>query len=63
VTWTDLATSVLSIDERRAHAAEIQETAGRHLARRAEIEERARALGEHDRIVRPERAAPAPAAD
>ena len=63
VTWTDLATSVLSIDERRAHAAEIQETAGRHLARRAEIEERARALGEHDRIVRPEQAAPAPAAD
>jgi len=32
VTWTDLTTSVISMDEKRAHAAEIQETASRHAA-------------------------------
>ena len=39
VTWTNLSTSVISMDEKRAHAAEIQETAERHAALRAEIEE------------------------
>jgi hypothetical protein len=41
VTWTDLSASVISMDEKRAHAAEIQETASRHAALRAEIEDRA----------------------
>ena len=60
VAWTDLTTSVISMDEKRAPAAEIQETAERHQKLRAEIEERAGAFGEYDRIVRPERAAPGP---
>jgi multimeric flavodoxin WrbA len=58
VAWTDLTTSVISMDEKRAHAAEIQETAERHQKLRAEIEERARPFGEYDRIVRPDRAVP-----
>jgi hypothetical protein len=37
VEWTDLDTSVLSMAEKRAHAAEIQETAARHAGRRADI--------------------------
>jgi multimeric flavodoxin WrbA len=41
VTWTDLATSVISMDEKRAHAAEIQQTAARHQEQHAEIEKRA----------------------
>ena len=58
VTWTDLSASVISMDEKRAHAAEIQETAKRHAALRAEIEDRAREFDAYDPTVRP---APAPA--
>lgn len=53
VTWTDLTTSVISMDEKRAHAAEIQETAKRHAAERAQIEERAREFDVYDPTVRP----------
>jgi hypothetical protein len=53
VEWTDLTTSVISMAEKRAHAAEIQETAARHAARRPEIDERAAAIGEFETIVRP----------
>ena len=42
VTWTDLSASVISMDEKRAHAAEILQTAERHAGLRAEIEDRAR---------------------
>jgi multimeric flavodoxin WrbA len=53
VTWTNLATSVISMDEKRAHAAEIQQTAGRHAQVRAEIDRRARAFEAYDPAVRP----------
>jgi multimeric flavodoxin WrbA len=53
VTWTDLTASVISMDEKRAHAAEIQETAQRHGQVRAEIEERARAFEAYDPVIRP----------
>ena len=55
VTWTNLSTSVISMDEKRAHAVEIQETAERHREVRAEIEERARAFEAYDRTVQPPR--------
>jgi multimeric flavodoxin WrbA len=55
VTWTNLSVSVISMDEKRAHAAEIQETAERHRELHAEIEERSRAFEAYDRTVRPER--------
>jgi hypothetical protein len=55
LTWTDLTSSVISMDEKRAHAAEIQDTAGRHAGLREQIEERARAFEAYDRSVRPER--------
>jgi len=42
VTWTDLATSVISMDEKRAHSAEIQQTAARHAELREQIDKRAR---------------------
>ncbi|MGO9525640.1 hypothetical protein, partial [Mycobacterium sp.] len=58
VTWTNLSTSVISMDEKRAHAAEIQETAERHHQVRAEIAERARAFEAYDPVVRPERVLP-----
>jgi hypothetical protein len=58
VTWTNLSTSVISMDEKRAHAAEIQETAERHREVRAEIDERARAFEAYDPAVRPERVPP-----
>jgi hypothetical protein len=59
VTWTDLSTSVISMEEKRAHAAEIQQTAERHAPLRAAIEERARVFETYDRTVRPEHARPA----
>jgi multimeric flavodoxin WrbA len=59
VTWTDLSTSVISMAEKRAHAVEIQETAGRHGQVRAEIDERAREFDAYDPVVRPERVSPA----
>jgi hypothetical protein len=43
VVWTDLSTSVISLEEKRAHYVEIVETAQRHAAQRAEIDERAMA--------------------
>jgi hypothetical protein len=55
VTWTDLSASVISMDEKRAHAAEIQETASRHAALRAEIEDHAHEFDAYDPTVRPER--------
>jgi hypothetical protein len=56
VTWTDLSTSVISMDEKRAHAAEIQETAARHRELGDQIAERARDFEAYDPTVRPERA-------
>jgi hypothetical protein len=58
VTWTDLASSVISMDEKRAHAAEIQETAARHAGLRDQIEQRARAFEAYDPVVRPLGAVP-----
>ena len=54
VTWTDLTSSVISMDEKRAHAAEIQDTAARHHQFREQIDERARAFEAYDPTVRPE---------
>ena len=59
VRWTDLSSSVISMDEKRAHAAEIQETAARHAQARAEIEERARQFETWDPAIRPDRLTPA----
>jgi multimeric flavodoxin WrbA len=53
VSWTNLATSVISMEEKRAHAAEIQETAERHRPLRAEIDRRAEAFEAYDPSVRP----------
>jgi multimeric flavodoxin WrbA len=61
VTWTDLSVSVISMAEKRAHAAEIQDTARRHGEFRAQIDERARAFEAWDPVVRPDRAGAAPA--
>jgi multimeric flavodoxin WrbA len=60
VTWTDLSVSVISMAEKRAHAAEIQDTARRHGELRAQIDERARAFEAWDPVVRPGRAGAAP---
>jgi len=59
VTWTDLSTSVISMQEKRAHAVEIQETAERHRQVRAEIDERSREFEAYDPVVRPEHISPA----
>jgi multimeric flavodoxin WrbA len=59
VTWTNLSTSVISMDEKRAHAGEIQETAEHHRQRREQIEERARGFEAYDPIMSPERVSPA----
>jgi len=53
VRWLDLTTSVISMDERRAHAVEIQETADRHHAQRADIDRRAAEFDAYNRLVRP----------
>ena len=53
VAWTDLTTSVLSMAEKRAHAAEIQATAARHQALRPQIEAKAAEFAGYDRRVRP----------
>jgi hypothetical protein len=58
VTWTNLSTSVISMDEKRAHAGEIQETAERHRQVRAELEERAQAFDAYDPTIRPGRVSP-----
>jgi hypothetical protein len=53
VRWTDTDTSVLSMAEKRSHAAEIQRTAARHAPLRDVIEQRAAAYQEYDPAVRP----------
>ncbi|HEY7622390.1 MAG TPA: flavodoxin family protein [Solirubrobacteraceae bacterium] len=53
VDWTDLTTSVISMDEKRTHYAEIVDTAERHAQQRDEIEARAAAYAAFDRVVRP----------
>ena len=53
VTWTDLTSSVISMDEKRAHAAEIQQTAARHHQLRRQIDQRARAFEAYDPTTRP----------
>ena len=53
--WTDLATSVLSMAEKRAHAAEIQDTAARHRALAGRLRERGAGIPVIA-PVRPERA-------
>ena len=42
VSWTDLSTSVISMDEKRAHYFEIRDTAQRHAAQRERIDALAR---------------------
>ncbi len=54
VTWTNLATSVISMAEKRAHAAEIQQTAARQQEQRAKIEQRAGEFEAYDWTLRPE---------
>ena len=53
LTWNELTSSVISMDEKRAHAAEIQDTAARHHQFREQIEERARAFEAYEPVVRP----------
>jgi multimeric flavodoxin WrbA len=53
LTWTDLSTSVISMTEKRAHAAEIQDTAARHNAVRSQIEDAAAEWSAYDPVVRP----------
>jgi len=53
VTWTDLTTSVISMDEKRAHAAEIQQTAARHAPLREEIDKLAAEWEAYDPAIRP----------
>jgi multimeric flavodoxin WrbA len=53
VHWTDLKRSVISMDEKRAHAKEIQETAAKHAPLRDEIESRAREFDGDDLVVGP----------
>jgi hypothetical protein len=52
ITWTDLTTSVISMQEKRDHYAEIRETAQRHAAVRDQIEMAAAPYDDFDRIVR-----------
>jgi multimeric flavodoxin WrbA len=53
VAWTDLDVSVIALSEKRAHSREIQDTAARQDARRAEIDEKAAAFAAYDPVVRP----------
>jgi len=53
VTWTDLTTSVLSMDEKRAHSAEIQQTAARHAPLRDEIGKLAAEWDTYNPVLRP----------
>jgi multimeric flavodoxin WrbA len=53
VRWTELNTSVISMSEKRSHAAEIQATAIRQHALRTEIETRARTFDSYDPCSRP----------
>ena len=53
VTWTDLGTSVISMEEKRNHFAEVLETAKAHAARREEIDAAAAPYAEWDPSVSP----------
>jgi multimeric flavodoxin WrbA len=53
VRWTDLTPSVIGMTEKRAHSAEIQETARAHALLRPTIDERAAAFATYDRRVTP----------
>jgi len=53
LTWTDLDTSVITMAEKRDHAAEIQRTAARHRERQAEIDAGAAAWTGYDRRILP----------
>jgi multimeric flavodoxin WrbA len=53
VTWTDLTTSVISMAEKRSHAAEIQQTAARHAPLREEIDQQAAEWDTYDPVIRP----------
>jgi multimeric flavodoxin WrbA len=55
VEWIDLDTSVISMAEKRAHYAEILETAGRHAKVREEITAKAAGYNAFDPIVHPPR--------
>ena len=48
-----LAQSVISLEEKRAHFAEVQETAARHAASRPEIDRRREEYLEWDPSIRP----------
>jgi multimeric flavodoxin WrbA len=54
VEWTDLTTSVISVDEKRQHYEEILQTAQQHAKVRTEITERASHYREYDPILRPD---------
>ncbi len=58
VRWTDLDCSVITMTEKRAHYREILDTARHHADRREEIDTRAGAFEEYDRLVRPAEPAP-----
>lgn len=55
VRWTDLSTSVISMEEKRTHFAEVLDTARQHAARREEIEALAAPYGGDEHLVRPPR--------
>ena len=55
VTWTDLTTSVISMDEKRAHSAEIQQTAARHAPLREQIDKQAAEWDTYDPAITPPR--------
>lgn len=61
VRFTDLSTSVISMEEKRAHVREIFETAAAHRERQGEIEAAAREYDAYDRLVRPPMVAWSPA--
>jgi multimeric flavodoxin WrbA len=52
VHWTDRSTSVLSMAEKRAHAAEIQETAARHHAMQDQVRRRLAAVPTIEAVAR-----------
>ena len=53
VTWTDVSSSVISMDEKRAHCAEIQQTAARHAPLRDQIDKLAREWDPHHPATTP----------
>jgi multimeric flavodoxin WrbA len=53
VTWTDVSSSVISMDEKRAHSAEIQQTAARHAPLRDQIDKLAQEWDPYDPAITP----------